>query len=145
MRSAPLVVALAVSLLFAGVCAGQGVQREITDADIDRAVDQAKRFLFAEQRRDGGWTMFHRTVPNGGYTAIAAFALLEAGESPNDPKVAKALEALVAVPTPNVYVISLRVMALSRIVAAHAQLARPRAVPRINIVVVYHGVRAGRR
>ena len=122
MRSVSFGVALVIApLLLAGLCAGQGVQREIADADIDRAIDQAKRFLFAEQRRDGGWVMFHRTVPNGGYTAIAAFALLEAGESPNDPKVAKALEALVAVPTPNVYVISLRVMALSRIVAAHAQ------------------------
>ena len=93
--------------------------REVTDEDVDRVMEEAKRYLWGQQTGSGLWPRHHHNLPGGGTTALAMFALLEAGESHNDPRMSKGLEALLGLKTNNVYVIATRVMALSQIVASH--------------------------
>jgi len=89
--------------------------RQVADADILRAMAEAKRYLWARQNASGHWPHDHR-LPGGGNTAIAMFALLEAGESHNNPRIKKGLDALIGINTQNLYVIATRVMALSQVV-----------------------------
>ncbi len=93
--------------------------REVADEDVDRAIGELKRYLYAQQKPDGGWGSWHPEFDADGDTAIAVFALLEAGESPDDPRMKKGLAALVAVKPRRrqAYVIATRIMALSLIVA----------------------------
>ena len=88
--------------------------RAVMDKEIDRAIAEAKRFLWAQQRADGQWGQWRHSLNEAKNTAIATFALLEAGESINDERMKKALVALAAAKTRNLYTISMRVMALSR-------------------------------
>ena len=91
-----------------------GPAREVTDEDVNRAMAEAKRFLWSQQTASGHWRRHYHQLPDGGDTAIALFALLEAGESPNSPQMRKGLQALADIKTNNLYVITTRVMVLSQ-------------------------------
>ena len=53
----------------------------------------------------------------GGTTALALFALMEGGESPQNERIKKGLDALVKVNTNDLYVRAVRTMALARAVS----------------------------
>ncbi|MHC4717577.1 MAG: prenyltransferase/squalene oxidase repeat-containing protein, partial [Planctomycetota bacterium] len=96
--------------------------RDVADTDVDRAIGEARRFLYGQQQGDGHFRHYWRNVPRGGNTAIALFALLEAGEPTSDERIVRGLDALANLETNNLYVIATRVMVLSRV----AKVARYR-------------------
>ncbi len=96
--------------------AGAETFREVTDEDVDRVITEVKRYLWGNQKPDGSWRRYSRN-PGGGDTAIVLFALLEAGERHNKPEMKKGLDYLVDLKTKNLYVIAVRAMVFSRIVA----------------------------
>src|SRR5689334_13212058 len=72
---------------------------------IDDAVDRGRKFLYATQQKDGSWeteaipdknARLYNTLPVhtmwGGRTVIATYALLAAGEKPNDERIVKAIQ-----------------------------------------------------
>ncbi len=95
-------------------------QREVMDQDVDRAVDEAKRFLYAQQDGNGFWRHWHNnnTVPEGGPTALAMFALMEAGEPMADERMKKGVEALASIKydRTSIYVVAVRAMVLSQVI-----------------------------
>jgi len=98
--------------------------REVMDQDIDRRIDELKRFLYAYQLANGLWPnagesrMASYQVPAGGTTTIAVFALLEAGENPKSEKMKLAVEKLAKLnPNDNLYVHAFRAMAMGQVVA----------------------------
>lgn len=107
------------AVLLCGRVEAASRQREVADWDVDRAIAEAKRFLYARQRSDGHWPYYAGGVgPIGGATAWTMFALLEAGESHQDQRIRKGLEALGKIKTGHLYVIATRVMVLGQIVAS---------------------------
>jgi hypothetical protein len=107
-----------------------GKVRETSDRDIDRAIAAAKRYLWATQQGNGTWQQTHyerrHQLPGGFPTAAVNFALTEAGEDvQNNPKMKKAIDALVAMKLTNTRVVAMRAMALGRVVAAMKQKNNP--------------------
>jgi hypothetical protein len=100
------------------VLSAEAPAREVADEDIDRTIDEIKRYLWAAQGLDGRWKRVGGQVPDGGETAIALFALLEAGESPQDARMQKGLEFLSQLRTENLYIRATRAMVFSQVVAA---------------------------
>src|SRR5437870_839809 len=96
---APRYAALLVSLL------ASTVARAATPAEVDAAIEKAKAFIYSKQQPTGLWERAtHREGLGhdwgqmqgdtfGGYTSIATYALLAAGESHQDPRIAKAVAA----------------------------------------------------
>lgn len=106
-----LTLALAVSPILA-----QTQLREVADTDIDRAIEEAKRFLYGQQQPDGRWFDWTPEVPTGtGHTALVLFALLEAGENPQYEKFAQGLDWLCKQQSDNTYVVAVRAMVLSEV------------------------------
>jgi hypothetical protein len=102
-----LVSSSAVLLAASGAKAREGVTR----AEVERAIRDGVRFLLEQQDpKRGEWP------GQPGTTALAALALMTAGESPDSPAVASALRAIGRV-TPeqlnNTYAVGLQAMALS--------------------------------
>jgi len=119
---------LVTGLVAGGVCAAERpAPREVADADVDRAINEAVRFLYGLQGANGHFRHYHRDVPRGGQTALALLALLEAGESPNLERMTKGLDALAALKTENLYVVATRAMALSQAGGKEAYRKRLRA------------------
>ncbi len=113
-------------LLMASVAVGARPQRrpyrEVTDRDVDRAIGEMRRYLLQQQQKSGHWERHGRPVgvPAGGETAIALFALMEAGEKPRSDPMRKGLDALAAVKSTNLYVVTTRAMVLSQVAAQWA-------------------------
>ncbi|MDB5296520.1 MAG: hypothetical protein JWO31_2503, partial [Phycisphaerales bacterium] len=96
---------------------------------VDTAVVKAINWLYAQQKPAGNWetdparkgtehawqTMQGETF--GGYTALCTFALLEAGEKPTDPRLAKAIEFLRKCDLFGTYATGLRCMVFSKLPA----------------------------
>lgn len=93
--------------------------RDIKDKDIDRAVDEAIRYIYGKQKRDGGWPRGNGDAGEDRVTSFACFALLEAGQDWQSEKLRKGLDKLASINTKDTYTISVRVMALSQVVAAN--------------------------
>ncbi|MFW6133789.1 MAG: DUF4159 domain-containing protein, partial [Planctomycetota bacterium] len=90
--------------------------RRVADEDIDRTISEIQRYLRRQQQGDGRWRRHHRrSVPRGGTTALALFALLEAGENPRAEHMRKGLEYLAAVETNNLYTVATRTMVLGQV------------------------------
>jgi Domain of unknown function (DUF4159) len=90
---------------------------EVTDGQVRDCLKRAVAQLKRGQKSDGHWEV--QSTPamsrgSGGVTALAVFALLQAGEPLKDPVVAKGLRALEGVPDLETYVVSLKVMALAK-------------------------------
>src|SRR3954453_22036096 len=72
--------------------------RGATPAEVDASIAKGKQFLYSLQRPEGRWepdaqrkgnTHNHEKMQGstwGGFTAIATYALLASGESPQDPR-----------------------------------------------------------
>ncbi len=113
MSAGQTIVAAGLVAVLSGVALSAGPAREIIDEDIDRAMGEAKRFLWSRQTAAGHWSHWSHSIRDYQNTAIATFALLEAGESPNDPRMKKALAALAEFDTTDLYTVATRVMALT--------------------------------
>lgn len=88
--------------------------REVTDDDVDRAIQRTIRYIYGRQTPTGAWPDYWSNVPAGGPTAISVFALLDAGEDANIPAVKKGIGALIAMKTTHSYVRALRFMAMAQ-------------------------------
>ncbi len=95
------------------------VARAATPEQIDDAISRAKTFIYAKQNPDGLWEIApaddakqNNKVSEGGQwggrTAIAVYALLAAGESPQNPKLAKAIDFLTKSDIGGTYAVGLR-------------------------------------
>lgn len=87
----------------------------LTDQQVDDAVEAIKKFLYDSQAEDGGWYGSYHKGPqepeaknNWGPTAMATLALIVSGESPQNPKIKKALKKLAEVEITGVYALSMR-------------------------------------
>ena len=105
---------IAMGCLFA--CTATHAQgNNLTDEQVDDAIEAIKSFLYKAQADDGGWYGAYHTGPqepeaknNWGPSAMAALALIVSGESPQNPKIKKALEKLAEVEITGVYALSMR-------------------------------------
>lgn len=82
------------------------------DEAIKSSIDRAAAYLWSQQQADGSWRGFRVGTSHAGYpvgpTALAAYALLESGVSPQDARIAKALAWLAKNKTSKTYSIALR-------------------------------------
>jgi len=83
-----------------------------TPEQVDQAIERAKKYIYSQQK-GGNWD--HdvkdgnaKKTQAGGYTAIATYALLAAGESPQDPRIKQACEYLYTVDMTGIYALGLR-------------------------------------
>lgn len=79
---------------------------------VDDAINQSKRWLYAQQK-DGNWErslkeMGEHGDQGTGQTALVTYALLAAGEIPQDPRIRKAVEYLLKNDATGVYALGLR-------------------------------------
>jgi hypothetical protein len=81
-----------------------------TTQQVQQAVDKAKAYLYAQQLKDHTWEYAFdgHGVQKSGQTALAVYALLAAGESAQDPRLAPAIEYLRKTSTTGVYALGLR-------------------------------------
>lgn len=81
---------------------------------VKKAIDRGVAYLRAKQAKDGSWeSLVFGDIAGmkGGSTALATLALLNCGLKPDDPAVAKALEFLRGLGTPErTYVVALQTM-----------------------------------
>ncbi len=88
---------------------------DVTKEQVERAIKEGVRFLKSEQRADGSW-LDRDPKAKAGTTSLVTLALLTAGESPEEPKVAKALSYLqgfTADDMRSIYAVSLQTMAFA--------------------------------
>ena len=94
-----------------------------TPAQVDAALIKGKEFLYSQQK-NGNWETVAQpdpaetgqSVKNGqftGRTALALYALLAAGESPQDPRIAQAIDFLRKNDTVGTYALSFRIQAFA--------------------------------
>lgn len=82
----------------------QSPNETFTDTDIARAIERGMDYLWSLRRDDGSWPGYtvgdpndpNRRVFDTGPTALAMYALLESGVSPQEDRMAKSLEWLAA-------------------------------------------------
>ena len=85
-------------------------QETPTGKQVRAAILRAIGAMKARQTPDGAWPDYAQV---GGVTALATYALLEAGVSPDDKALAAALEKVRQTPNQLTYVVSLKILALS--------------------------------
>jgi hypothetical protein len=88
-----------------------------THKDVQAAREKAIDYLKKQQNPQGTWegtALSFAADMEGGMTALAALALLEAGVPANDPAVAKALDYLAKLPPRKTKVVSLQIRALAK-------------------------------
>ncbi len=80
-----------------------------TPEAVDAALVRAKEFIYKQQKDDGfEQKMQEPWVQSGGHTALAVYALLAAGESHQDPRLAKAIESLKKTESKGTYAVGVR-------------------------------------
>ncbi|HSV16696.1 MAG TPA: hypothetical protein VLI90_20695, partial [Tepidisphaeraceae bacterium] len=92
--------------------------RAATPQQVDEMLTKAKAYLYNKQR-NGNWEVADKAEADdqfyspgsgqwGGTTALTVYALLAAGESPQDPRLAPAIAFLKKAEIRGVYALSLR-------------------------------------
>ncbi|MEO6436627.1 MAG: DUF4159 domain-containing protein [Tepidisphaeraceae bacterium] len=81
-----------------------------TSQQVSAAIEKSKTWLYAQQSKDHTWEQDFAShgEQKTGQTALAVYALLSAGESHQDPRLAPAIEYLKKTPTTGVYALGLR-------------------------------------
>lgn len=106
--------------LAGSLCAAPPPPRPINDMDVDKAIEQTRAYLWAQMKPNFEWSSGH-SLPRGGETAIALFALLEAGEPISSERMQNALKTLAAYDFEKdktaTYLIAFRTMALATVVS----------------------------
>ena len=98
--------------LVAGIfaCLPGGPACAATAPQVDQSIEKAKAYLYSKQV-GGNWDAGHPPgVPEqtGAWTAMSVYALLSAGESPNDPRIQAGVKYLLKTPTEGVYSLGIR-------------------------------------
>jgi hypothetical protein len=100
---------------------------QVQPDQVDDAIKRGVAYLYSQQKATGQWeSQLRRDGQDhswenrqgdtfGGYTALCTFALLEAGEKPSDPRVAKAIAFLKTCDMVGIYAIGIRAMVWSRL------------------------------
>ena len=100
-----------------GIPANRQPQRHDNDpldaAAVRKAIKLGVNYLKQDQLRDGSWRTYRAF--DGGTTALATLALVNAGESADSPVIQRSLSQIEAAPRDYTYVVSLRVMALATV------------------------------
>lgn len=97
----------------------QNRQQALTPQKVEQAINRAMQYL-RQAQRNGNWesgagdVLRLVGVMEGGHTALATLALLEAGEDVKSPVIQQALDYLRKLPPRATYVVALQTMALSR-------------------------------
>ena len=110
------IVCLAVLVLFLLVTnVNSTFAQDLTAEEVRDSIKSGVRFLYSEQQSNGGWLYEREKTYQHGATALATLALLNSGESPNDPRIQKAIRQLINVPQERLrtYTASLRIMVLA--------------------------------
>ncbi len=81
---------------------------EFSDDAVTAAIDKGARFLWSKQNRDGSWPSYGGERYVTGPSAMAIYALLESGVSPQEPKMSKALAWLEKTPESMTYCLGMR-------------------------------------
>jgi hypothetical protein len=110
----------ALCAIFLGLaCAGRSAAG-VTPEQVDNAIEKAKQFIYKQQLPGGHWEPdAARTGTDhkwdgmqgdtyGGYTGLATYALLAAGESPNTPRIKAAVDFLERADMVGIYSIAMR-------------------------------------
>ena len=113
----PILVVLACGLLLASTVTVVGA--DLAPGDVRKAMDLGIRYLKGSQHDNGTWSEYPQH--EGGVTALCTLALLNAGESPKEPYLQKALAYLRKLRTKTTYVVSLQTMVLCRATPAADQ------------------------
>jgi hypothetical protein len=93
------------------ICASPA--RAAAPGEVDKAIDKAKAYLYSQQK-NGTWEiaadgeMSAKGRHRGGLTALVTYALVAAGENPQDPRLAKAIEFLKTADMPSAYALGCR-------------------------------------
>jgi len=103
---------VAVFCAIALICAAATAPaRAATPEQVDEAIKKAIAYLYAAQLKDGTWEPGGVAANNhvyGGYTAIATYALLAAGESPQDQRLKPAIDWLLQAQMNGTYAVAQR-------------------------------------
>ena len=86
---------------------GPAAAAGFSDDAVAGAIDRGVKFLFSKQQASGTWGPHGNNYPVGP-TAIAVYAILESGVSPQEPRIAKALLWLAKNNTDRTYGLGLR-------------------------------------
>lgn len=110
--NAPARAAFAV-LAAAAALAAQDIAhaQDVTPEQVRSAIQEGRRALLAAQQGDGSWPEQH--LP-GGLTALAALALLNAGDAPDGDALRQSIDRVRLTPDQNTYVVALKIMVLAR-------------------------------
>lgn len=113
MRRIFLLVIVGVVFNFCGAnlqaqLAGAGGGKAFDDKVVEKAIQKGVAYLWKLQLSDGSWPASALRIKEGngdttGYSALATYALIESGESLQDPRMVKALNYLAAHPTDKTY------------------------------------------
>src|SRR3954469_23857964 len=83
-----------------------------TPQEVDAAIKKGKKFLRSQQKPDGSWEPTSPPAPRedqqGGNTAMATYALLAAGDSPQEEHIKKAVSWLMNAKITGIYALGLR-------------------------------------
>src|SRR5687768_6425697 len=81
-----------------------------TNEQIKQTIEKAKAYLYSQQQEDKTWEARYSVSGDQktGYTALAVYALLAAGESRQDPRLVPAIAYLKKTDTTGVYALGMR-------------------------------------
>ena len=105
--------------------------QSLTDKQILAAIDQTKRYFYAQQRpEDGAWarsppfrgTAGADSMPDKGVTALVVHALLLSGETPQNPPLAKAISFLQEADLDRTYDVAVRAHVWARLPPRYRRL-----------------------
>jgi hypothetical protein len=111
---------------------------DLSPDDVRKVMATGVRYLKDHESPSGRWTEYGGQ--EGGITALCTLALLNAGESPQEPHVAKALKYLKTLEPRSTYVVSLQTMVLCRATPADDQLIIARNVQWLEDKQIKSGV-----
>lgn len=117
--------------------------------EVNAAIDKAVKYLY-EVQQESNWEMTQAPTSDekpsvrgkqwGGLTAMATYALLAAGENPQDPRVARAINWLLDNELSGTYAVGLRAQVWQFIPEKHPQRAKVRAAIKRDREILASGV-----
>ena len=94
-----------------GLAPGAMRDETFSDVGVERAIQKGAEYLFSKQYKNGSWQPYRAGQDNShdtGPTALAVYALLEAGVSPQDSRIQRAVAWLEKTPADTTYALVTR-------------------------------------
>src|SRR4051794_34185990 len=142
----------AVYLLLAAALVAAAAPRAASAAspkEVNDAIDKAVKYLY-ELQQDSNWELVQAPAGDGkpdvrgkqwgGLTAMATYALLAAGQNPQDERVAKAITWLLDNELTGTYAVGLRAQVWQFLPEKHPQRAKVRAAIKRDLELLASGV-----